>query len=165
VLLESYRRFLTARPGWKGMIIGGGAPDLGRLLGMEFPEIADRLEFVDYVKPEALPDLYRRAKIGFWSSRWEGQQGTAAQALCCGCSVVSSSTAQNSCFRHYVSRESGRLAPHNTADALSDELIIEADAWESGDRDPARISQIWRREFHASEVAQRALYALGNTRP
>jgi len=24
-----------------------------------------------------------------WSSRWEGQQGTAAQALCCVCSVAS----------------------------------------------------------------------------
>jgi glycosyltransferase involved in cell wall biosynthesis len=165
VMLESYRRFLTARPGWKGVIIGGGAPDLGRLLGMEFPEIADRLEFVDYVKPEALPDLYRRARIGFWSSRCEGQQGTAAQALCCGCSVVSSSTAQNSCFRHYVTRESGRLASRNKSDALADELVLEANSWEAGERDPERISRIWREEFHAPNVATRALNALKITRP
>jgi glycosyltransferase involved in cell wall biosynthesis len=162
VLLETYRRFLCAKPDWRGMIVGGGAPDLPRLLRMDFPEIANRLEFVDYVKPEALPDLYRRARIGFWSSRWEGQQGTGAQALCCGCTVVSTSSAQNSCFRHYVTRESGRLAPRNAPDALSDELVLEADAWEGGERDAERISRIWRAEFHAPEVARRALEALTN---
>jgi len=161
VLLETYRRFLIAKPAWRGMIVGGGAPDLSRLLRMDFSELSDRLIFLDYVKPDALPDLYRRASIGFWSSRWEGQQGTGAQALCCGCSVVSSLSAQNSCFRHYVTRESGRLASRNTADALTDELILEADAWESGARDPKRISRIWCAEFHATEVARRALDALG----
>lgn len=160
VLLETYRRFLAAKPDWKALVVGGGAPDLARLLGMDLTELGNRLEFVDYVKPETLPKIYRRARIGFWTSRWEGQQGTGAQALCCGCSVVSSSSAQNSCFRHYVSRESGRLAPRNTPSALTDELILEAGAWEAGERDPDRISRIWCAEFHAPKVAQRALESL-----
>jgi hypothetical protein len=75
---------------------------------------------------------------------------------------VSTSSAQNSCFRHYVTRESGRLAPRNAPDALSDELVLEADAWEGGERDAERISRIWRAEFHAPEVARRALEALTN---
>ncbi|MEO7098020.1 MAG: glycosyltransferase family 4 protein [Luteolibacter sp.] len=162
ILLETYRRFLTAKPDWKGMIVGAGAPDLARLLHCEYPEIADRLQFIDYVKPDALPDLYRRARIGFWTSRWEGQQGTGAQALCCGCSVVSASSAQNNCFRHYVTRESGRLASRNTPDALTDELVLEANAWEAGERSPERIGRIWCEEFHASEVARRALELLEN---
>jgi hypothetical protein len=74
---------------------------------------------------------------------------------------VSPSSAQNSCFRHYVSRESGRLATRNTPDALSTELVLEADAWESGQRDPERISRIWCKEFHAPEVAMRAIQYLG----
>jgi len=161
ILLESYRRFLIEKPDWKGMIVGAGALDLARLLKSNLGEVSGRLQFVDYLKPEDLPKLYRRARIGFWSSRWEGQQGTGAQALCCGCSVVSSSSAHNSCFRHYVSRESGRLASRNSADAMTDELVLEANAWENGERNPERISQIWRAEFHAPMVASRALKALG----
>jgi len=161
VLLQAFRRFLREKPQWQGLIIGSGAPELPRLLGMKTEDFDGRLEFVDHIKAELLPDAYRRAKIGCWSSRWEGQQGTGAQALCCGCSVVSVSSAQNSCFRHYVSRESGRLASRNQPDALADELILEANSWETGQRDPQRISRIWTQEFHAPEVARRALAALG----
>jgi glycosyltransferase involved in cell wall biosynthesis len=160
VLLQSYYRFLESRPSWKGLIVGSGAPELAQLLHMERPDLKDRLEFIDYVRPEELPAIYQRARIGFWSSRWEGQQGTGAQALCCGCSVVSSSSALNSCFRHYVSRESGRLAHRNTPTALAEELLLEADAWDRGERDPERISRIWSDEFHAVQVAGRALDAL-----
>jgi glycosyltransferase involved in cell wall biosynthesis len=160
LLLDAYHRFLTARPDWKGLVIGGGAPDLCKLLNQDPDRFGGRLSFIDYVKPEQLPELYRRARIGFWTSRWEGQQGTGAQALCCGCSVVSASSAQNSCFRHYVTRESGRLASRNKADSLADELVLEANSWEAGERDPERISRIWCEEFHAPNVATRALNAL-----
>jgi glycosyltransferase involved in cell wall biosynthesis len=161
VLLNACRLFLESRLDWRAVIIGSGAPELLGLLDMDAGEFDGRIEFIDRVKPEDLPEHYRRASIGLWTSRWEGQQGAAAQALCCGCSVVAVSTAPTNCFRHYVSRESGRLATRNDARALADELILEADAWEHGERDPARISQIWSREFHAPEVARRALAALG----
>jgi glycosyltransferase involved in cell wall biosynthesis len=157
LLLDAYHRFLTARPDWKGLIVGGGAPDLCKLLHQDPSRFEGRLSFIDYVKPDQLPELYRRARIGFWTSRWEGQQGTGAQALCCGCSVVSASSAQNSCFRHYVTRESGRLASKNKTDVLADELALEADSWESEERDPTRISQVWCQEFHMQNVARRAL--------
>lgn len=161
LLLESYRWFLTNKPTWKCVIVGAGAPDLGRLLRLELSEISDRLEFIDYIKPQSLSELYNRAKIGFWSSRWEGQQGTAAQALCCGCSVVSVSSSHNSCFRHYVSRESGRLASRNTPESLGNELVLEAESWENEQRDPKRIGIIWSNEFHADKVARRAINLLG----
>jgi glycosyltransferase involved in cell wall biosynthesis len=161
LLLDACRLFLSSRPDWHVVIIGSGAPQLLKMLGMDPRGFGGRIEFIDQVKPDVLPDHYRRASIGLWSSRWEGQQGAAAQALCCGCSVVSVSSAPNNCFRHYVSRESGRLATRNNPRALADELILEADAWERGERDPERISRIWTREFHAPEVARRALAALG----
>lgn len=163
VLIETYRRFLKERPDWRGMIVGAGAPNLCRLLNISLDEIKDRLIFSDHIPAESLPSLYRMARIGLWSSRWEGQQGTAAQALCCGCSVVAPFSGLNSCFRHYVSRESGRIASRNNSASLTDELILEANAWESGQRDPNRISDIWCNEFHADRVAQRAMQALNLT--
>lgn len=161
VLLNTCQLFLSSRPDWRAMIIGSGAPQLPEMLGLDAGIFGGRIKFIDRVKPEVLPDHYRQASIGLWSSRWEGQQGAAAQALCCGCSVVAISSAPNNCFRHYISRESGRLATRNEPRALADELILEADAWERGERNPERISNAWTGEFHAPEVARRALKALG----
>jgi len=154
VLIETYRRFLSENAQWKGLIIGSGATRLLERLGMQ---VVDGLQFQERIDPDDVPALLNRASIGFWSSRWEGQQGTGAQALCCGCSVVSHGTPMMSCFRHYVSRDSGRLARSNTPENLSKALTLEAHAWEKGERNPFSIATIWGSEFHAGEVASRAL--------
>ena len=154
VLMETYRRFLAVKPAWKGLIIGSGATKLLERVGMQ---AVDGLEFQERIDPDDVPALLDRASIGFWSSRWEGQQGTGAQALCCGCSVVSHGAPMMSCFRHYVSRDSGRLARSNKPEHLSEALTLEAHAWEKGERNPFSIATIWGSEFHAGEVAGRAL--------
>lgn len=161
VLLDALLRFLKERPDWRAQVVGAGAGRLAGELGLGKPAELDRLELIDAVPPTELVDLYRRAKIGFWTSRWEGQQGTAAQALCCGCSVVSVNTSHMSCFRHYVSRGSGRLAMRNLPQPLADELVLEAEAWDQGHRDAAAIAATWSAEFHATKVAAEALSILG----
>ena len=158
VLLGAYREFLALNPQWKGMIVGSGATSL--LERLAIPPVP-RLEFLERVDPSEVPSLFNRASIGFWSSRWEGQQGTGAQALCCGCSVVSHSSPMMSCFSHYVSKESGRLAAQNTPKALAEALTFEAQAWDSGARDPVAIATAWTGEFHAELVANRSLDYLG----
>lgn len=159
-LLNAYAEFLHARPDWKGIIVGKGAKDLANNLQINNKIFNGHLDFIDYVPPNELPAIYSKSKIGFWSSRWEGQQGTGAQALCCGCSVVSHDSAHMSCFRHYVTRGSGRLARHNDASALARELILEAQSWDEGNRDPKIISSAWSNEFHASNVASRSMELL-----
>jgi glycosyltransferase involved in cell wall biosynthesis len=158
VLLGAYRIFLTENPAWRGIIVGSGATHMLDRLGV--PHIPG-LEFQERVEPEYVPKLFNSASIGFWSSRWEGQQGTAAQALCCGCSVVSHRSPMMSCFSHYVSRKSGRLAVQNTPKDLAQALAYEARAWDSGARNPADIAMAWTGEFHAELVAKRALGYLG----
>lgn len=162
VLLEAINRFLGRREDWTCTIIGRGAAGLIR----SFPSVIEpsmecRIQFIEHVSPNELVKFYQRASIATWSSRWEGQQGTAAQSLCCGCSVVAPFSSEMSCFRHYVSRESGRLAAHHHPLALAEELQLEADSWDSGQRDPTRIATIWQNEFHAPHVAARALRLLG----
>jgi len=158
VLIEAYRLFLHKHPNWRGVIIGSGATSLIKELGVS---PMDGLSFLDPVNHDELADILNRASITFWSSRWEGQQGTAAQALCCGCSVVSHGDPLMSCFRHYVSKSSGRLATRNHAQALADELELEAEAWDDGLRDPLHISSSWMTEFHATSVAKRSLGLMG----
>ncbi len=161
VLVPALKAFLERRPDWSAMIVGADAEELAPALGMDPGSLPERLRFRNAIPQQELVALYRRAKIGFWTSRWEGQQGTGAQALCCGCSVVGPFSASMSCFRHYVSKGSGRLARWNEPAAMSDELHLEAEAWESGDRDPDGIGRMWTREFHSPEVARRAVMLLG----
>jgi len=162
VLLGAINIFLKRREDWSCTIIGKGATNLTRYLpGVIDSVLEKRIHFIDYVTPSELAGFYQRASMAAWSSRWEGQQGTAAQALCCGCSVVAPFSAEMSCFRHYVSRESGRLAAHHHPLALAEELLLEADAWDCNQREPFRIAKIWQEEFHAPRVAARALNLLG----
>lgn len=160
-IMEAVELFLSRSHGWKVKVIGRGATDLPRLLGMNPVDPESRIEFIEHLTQEELTNHLQTAKIGFWASRWEGQQGTGAQMLCCGGSIVSYHSARTNCFSHYVSRESGRLALRCSARALADELLLEADSWTRGERDPVRISRIWCEEFHATAVARRALVHLG----
>jgi glycosyltransferase involved in cell wall biosynthesis len=162
-LLDALDQFLGAHPSWRACIIGSGATHLLTRLGRDQLANLNRYEFIDFLQPDQLVPFYRRAKIGVWSSRIEGQIGTAAQALCCGCSVVAGNSGTLSCFQHYVSRESGRLALDMTSGGLAEALMLEAKAWAKNERDPFRISRIWSGEFHATEVAKRALRMLGLT--
>lgn len=158
LLIETFRRFLAARPGWRGIIIGSGATSL--LGKLSLPPVAG-LEFIERVEPSAVPGYLNKARIGFWTSRWEGQQGAAAQALCCGCSVVSHRSTMVNCFRHYCSRDSGSLASRYAPEDLAAALCQEADAWEKGKRNPREISNNWAGEFHAKQTALRAIRMLG----
>lgn len=164
VLLDALDKFLGAYPAWRACIIGSGASHLVSRLGRHGLANLGRCEFIDFLQPEKLVPFYRKAKIGVWSSRSEGQIGAGAQALCCGCSVVAGNSGTLSCFHHYVSRESGRLALGMNSDALAEALKLEAQAWEMGERDPERISRIWTAEFHSANVASKALALLGISR-
>jgi len=160
VLIKALEVFLAKYPDWRACIIGRGAESLLSRLKIAKPATS-RLQFVDFLQPADLVPYYNKASIACWSSRLEGQIGTGAQALCCGCSVVAGNSGTLSCFHHYVSRESGRLAIDMTADALAEALMLEADAWDQTQRDPQRISSIWTDEFHSDKVAARGLTMLG----
>jgi glycosyltransferase involved in cell wall biosynthesis len=160
-LLDALDVFLESHTDWRACIIGTGASSLAARVGRLHLKSLTRCEFIDFIKPDKLVPLFCKAKIGFWSSRSEGQIGAGAQALCCGCSVVAGNSGTLSCFHHYVSRESGRLALGMQAMCLAEALALEADAWLRLERDPQRISRIWCEEFHEKAVAKRGLQLLG----
>jgi|694.fasta_scaffold110456_2 glycosyltransferase involved in cell wall biosynthesis len=162
-LLDALDGFLGARPDWRACVIGNGASRLANRLDRLQLKNLRRCDFVNFITPDKLVALFCKARIGFWSSRSEGQIGAGAQALCCGCSVVGGSAGTLSCFHHYVSRESGRLALGMDATSLTEALRLEADAWDKRERDPKRISAIWCSEFHEKAVAKRGLELLGLT--
>jgi len=157
LLLNSLERFLESRSDYHSIIVGSSVGELAPLLNKISQNAAARITLIPFLSPDDLRDAYRRSKIGFWTSRHEGQQGTGAQALCCGCSVVSTTGIAMSCFAHYASRGSGRQSIRNNAWLLADALKMEANAWDEGDRDPLVISNRWVKEFHHAYIARRLL--------
>jgi glycosyltransferase involved in cell wall biosynthesis len=165
LLIKSISRFLEARPDYRYQVIGNSVENLRPLIDRYCRRMEDRIELTPFLKPADLRETYSKARIAFWASRHEGQQGTGAQALCCGCSVVSTGGLSMNCFAHYASRSSGRQALRNNARSLADALVMEATAWDEGDRDPHNISTAWVPEFCASNIARRILKLAGRPLP
>lgn len=157
LLLEVLNRFLEIKPGWKAVVAGRGALNLAVSLGVQPHQ---NIKFFENLPHQELLSLYQRAKIGLWTSLWEGQQGTGAQALCCGCSVVAPGTPLNSCFADYVSESSGHLASGDSAPALLQALLSEVESWQDGSRDPLKISAFGGNIFYAGQAARRVLHLL-----
>lgn len=90
--------------------------------------------------------LLSTARILFAASRYESFHLAAAEALCCGCSVVlprDIPTAQ-----WFASHQSGISVPAPNAQTLTNALIAEAGEWKAGHRAPEAISAHWRQILH-----------------
>lgn len=157
LLLEVLNSFLEKEPGWKAVVAGRGALNLAPALGVRPHQ---NIRFFENLSHQELLSHYQRAKIGLWTSLWEGQQGTGAQALCCGCSVVAPGTPLNTCFSDYVSEKSGRLSAGDSAPAILQALLSEVESWQDGGRDPKTISAFWGKVFYAEQAARRVLHLL-----
>lgn len=155
LLLKSLILFLESQPSWRAEIIGH-LPDGFSLHEVEAKqEVKSRLNFLGPLSNEAVAERNQTSKIFFVSSRHESFHIAAAEALCCGCSVVAPSSIASMIF--FVSGNSGTLShrrsPLDFADALNAEVI----AWGEGWRQPEEISKTWRSRVGAHNVAQRLL--------
>lgn len=106
---------------------------------------------------ETLADLMADSQIFYSPSAFESFGIAAAEALCCGSSVVAGRSVSMPSFDWFVSENSGTLAVPDTASAHIAALRCELDKWDSGQRAPARISEIWCRRVHAENVAAQVL--------
>lgn len=162
LLIKSLNLFLADNRDWQAVVVGRGATRLVDALGIP---ANPSIRFEENLAHPDLVQLYQRAKIGFWTSLWEGQQGTGAQALCCGCSVVAPQSPLNSCFADYVSACSGRLALDSSVSSLTAALALEVEDWEKGLRCPESISLFWRSLFHGDARAREVVRLLQLTAP
>lgn len=116
-------------------------------------EIADKIKLLGYLQNSLLWEEYKKSRVIMCPSRYEGSHNVSAEALCCGCSVVTSP-------RHvglrdvvwYTTKESGTVAGEDTASALAEALAQEFDHWKAGRRNPYAIAEAWQPHFHADKV-------------
>jgi hypothetical protein len=123
----------------------------------------ERLLFHGRIPHRDISGLYQKSKIFFMPSRFESFNIAAAEALCCGCSVVGANDVASVPF--FASQASGTGACRLTKAHLLDALSAEMEARSTGQRDPEKISSIWRSIVGTTAVSRLILRELENIGP
>ncbi len=103
LLLDIARRFLPLYPDWK-MVVVGGLPNFSESEKQELAAL-DRLVLTGKLEHQQLSQWNRKAKIYLLTSHCETFNIAAAEALCCGCSVVG--PAQIASASYFAGNQSG----------------------------------------------------------
>ena len=154
LLLAIARRFLAVQSDWK-MVVVGGLPSIPEKLKEELHTLKDRLILTGPLDHAQLSAWNRQAKIYLLTSHCETFNIAAAEALCCGCSVVGPS--QIASASYFAGGRSGTPSHLRTPDHMTDALIAEVDEWADQHRDPIKISESSLPHFDAEMVAKRYL--------
>ena len=116
-------------------------------------EIAKKIKLQGYLKNVHLREVYSDAQIILCPSRFESSHIVSAEALCCGCSVVTTNRPIDLANLHwYTTQNSGCLASEDRPQALANALTKELELWEAGQRSPQIIAETWNHFFHVDKV-------------
>lgn len=157
LLVRALAQLFERESEYSAVIIGKGEGRLKSVIATLPSGMRPRFKIVGRVPHEQLAHQYQRAQIFISSSRYETFGIAAAEALCCGCSVVGPTYIPP--FHYFTSQASGALAYDRSPGAFADALATEIAAWRNGQRDAARISEFWCGQVHAQRVAERLLQA------
>lgn len=142
---------------YRARIIGGGETALRKLTKRLPEEVRNRIEITGRVPHAKLPRHYQEAQIFLNTSYSESFNIAAAEALCCGCSVVG--TAIIAAFNSFCSHDSGTLSCNRSVGNFRDALSAEIEAWRYGGRSAHQISNHWVPRLHVDRVAQSIIEA------
>lgn len=145
--------FLEKHIDFKAVIAGPFDPTFEALLIPLRPNIRSRLVLTGRLPNEQVLKILEEAKISIALTRHESFHIATGEALCCGCSIVTYHSVMLPSMEYFMGNGDGTMAKScNPADILQ-ALDIEVDRWNSGNRDPFRISAFWQKRLHASNVA------------
>lgn len=102
----------------------------------------DRLILHGKKSQAELGSILRQSQILFAASRYESFHLAAAEALCCGCSVVLPTSIPTAVW--FAGMNSGAVASECSHIALEQSLRQEVRKWDMGARNPAAIAAHWR---------------------
>jgi glycosyltransferase involved in cell wall biosynthesis len=151
MLQKTLKGFLQRHPDWQATIVGSGIPG-GQLTRID-PD--GRITHHEKLTHQQLAVEYSRSKIYLMISRYESFCIAAAEALCCGCSVVGSSNVPSSYY--FAETQSGCVADPRTPKGFAEALDREVESWKKGERNPETIAAVWLDRAGASAVARSTL--------
>lgn len=150
--------FLLNDSRYNALIVGSGALQLNDFYKNELHEVKSRVELIDWVSNDELVDKYNESQVALCASRHESFHIASAEALCCGCTIVSYIADSMSSMQYFAGDgRFGTLADEGTSEALAEALREETTLWQNGERNPVEISTFWTNELHGSNVAKSLL--------
>ena len=156
LLLATIHQVLAADTGVSMEIYGAPTP----LMESWHLNLADgmrRRVYLQGVVPNAeLRRALTRSRVLLCSSLYESFHIAAAEALCCGCSVVGPDVPEIPSMNWFTDGPFGRMA-ERTADGLARAVLAELADWDGNRRDAGEISAHWCQLLHAPRVAARIL--------
>lgn len=153
LLLSVLAALLTVEPEYRALVVGDTGAVVDRLFQGLPPPVRARITLAGRIPNLDLVPHCQASQTMLVTSRYESFHIAAAEALCCGCTVVG--PAHIAPMRAFVAQTSGTLSPARNCTGLTTALRSELAAWREGRRDAAAISRHWRAEVTASAVATR----------
>lgn len=119
--------------------------------------VRERLFFHSNIPRREIRELAGTSKILFACSRYESFHLGAAEALCCGCSVVMNQQIPTSTW--FATDFSGTVSHAASATSLTNALIRESECWDAGVRNPLKIASHWKGILAPRRVAEEIVQA------
>jgi glycosyltransferase involved in cell wall biosynthesis len=157
LLIRTLDLFLRRRKEYHACIVGQYDETLKNEISRLSADVRDRISCMGRIANHDIVSILNETKISLCASFQESFHIASAEALCCGASIASHACPFLPSFEYLTSKACGTLATNRSPESLAEALDDEALAWESGGRDPLKISKEWIRELHAGNVANRAL--------
>jgi glycosyltransferase involved in cell wall biosynthesis len=117
----------------------------------------ERVQLRGRVERDELAGILADSQVFYSPSAFESFGIAAAEALCCGCSVVAGRSVSMASLEWFVGEQSGQLAEVDDAAGHLRSLERELGCWEQGARVPQAIAGVWGSRLHAACVAARVL--------
>ncbi len=115
--------------------------------------IQRQIKLLGAIENAELANQYSTAQIALCTSSFESSHIVSAEALCCGCSVVTPNRPiPLRDVLWYTSKNSGTVSAEDTPESLAEAIQHELHLWESGQRDPHAIARAWQPHFHTDKV-------------
>jgi glycosyltransferase involved in cell wall biosynthesis len=154
-MAKAVAEFLNQHPEYRFMIFGSGMDIVKKHLEKVSKEVRDRIELSDFVPHAYVKAKLAPAKLLFLASRWESFSIAAAEAVCCGCSIVGTPAEA----LQFLSNEgsSGTIAVNFSSKALIAALNEDVIKWGKGSYDPQKIAAYWRPKVDRKTVAKSVL--------
>ena len=155
-LLMQVAETLVARdPDVRMKIVGDPTPEMRHWHASLDGSIQERITLPGRLDRATLATAMVESRVFYSPSAYESFGIAAAEALCCGCSVVAGRSVSMISFDWFTSEQSGCLANQDTPDAHAAAIRQELKRWGNGDRDAAEISSTWQNRLHAQNIAKR----------
>ena len=110
--------------------------------------------------PSIIAEALAASRSLLLTSRWESGPIAAFEALCQGCSLVSTDIPNLRELAGFDDRY-GHIARRRSPDAFAEALLREMHAWDQSWRDSGEIAAHWRPVFHIDSVCRTLLNSLG----